>query len=470
MKIRLINTGLDENSPPLNLVYLATSLKLNGFEEVRIIDPTFNNEGLLKEVKGIDCVGISAITKYYKKACTMAKEIRESSDIPVIIGGVHISSAPESLSRDFELGVIGEGENLIVELCRILQQNGKFLPEKLKDKPGIVYWNEGELVRTSPQQLIENLDDIPIPDYRLVDERYFRKKWINWTERKGRLMHIITTRGCPYNCIFCATKRFWKATRFHSADRIFKEVNELATNWGIDHIVVDDDLFLTRKKRLEEFADLLEHNGLNGKIAFSCNARSNLLDENMCRILRRIGVKALNFGFESGSNRILSYLKGEDITVEHHKRAIKLCNEYRFKIYGSLIFGSPTESVEDMKKTLRFIDYAIKNNCHKVWAFVMTPLPGTPLWETARQRGKVSDNMDWDMLDLNSCDNPMFLEPDIASEEFKNIFLEATAKLDKAWLRDKWIKTIFLEYRKVMRRTLENPKRAIAIMRNIFSG
>lgn len=468
MKIGLVNTGLDENSPPINLVYLATSLKLNGFSEVEIIDHTFHKGNLLKEVKELDCVGISAITKYYKQACKMTKQIKESTGIPVIIGGVHISTAPDSLSTDFVLGVIGEGENKITDLCKILHEEGSFIPEKLRDIFGLVYWDNGKLVKTPPAQPIRNLDDISMPDFGLLDEHYFKKKWINWTETTGRLMHIITTRGCPYNCVFCATKRFWKVVRFHSAKRIFNEVNELVTKWDIDHIVVDDDLFLIHKKRLKGFADLMDQHGLSGKVMFSCNARTNLLDEDLCRILKKIGVRALNFGFESGSDRVLRYLKGDNITVEDHKKAIQLCNEYGFKVYGSIIFGSPYETIEDMNKTLQFIDFTIKNNCHKVWAFVMTPLPGTPLWEIAKQRGKVSDSMDWDMLDLNSDKNPMFLEPDIDPDEFKRIFKEATAKLDRAWMKDKWFKTIILEYRRVIRKTMENPRRTFSIFKNIF--
>lgn len=468
MRIGLINTGLDENAPPMNLVYLATSLKLNDFNDVKIIDHTFHTGSLYREVKGLDCVGISAITKYYKKACRVAKQIRESTGIPVIIGGVHISTAPDSLSSDFVLGVIGEGENIIIDLCKTLHQEGGFIPEELSKIPGLVYWDNGKLVKTPAAQLIKDLDNILMPDFGLLNRHYFKRKWINWTETMGRLMHITTSRGCPYNCVFCATKRFWKVTRFHSAERIFSEVNELVKKWGIDHIVVDDDLFLSNKKRLKEFANLMDQNGLSGRVAFSCNARTNLIDEDTCRILKRIGVRSLNFGFESGSDRVLRYLKGNNITVEDHKKAIHLCNEYRFKIYGSLIFGSPTETIEDMRKTLQFIDFTIKNRCHKVWAFVMTPLPGTPLWEVAKQCGEVNDNMDWDLLDLNRYDNPMLLESDIDPEEFKKIFKEAAAQLDRAWLKDKWLKTIVLEYRKVTRRILENPKRALSMFRSIF--
>lgn len=467
MKIGLINTGLDENAPPLNLVYLATSLKLNGFDEVKIIDETYGKRSILKEVRGLDCVGISAMTKFYSKAVKIAKEIKSKSNLPVILGGTHISGAPHSLSKYFDIGVIGEGEETLVSLCRILDLKSSFV-NNLSDIPGLIYWDNGIQNKTVSPKIIKNLDDLPMPNLELIDERYFKKKWISWTDTIGRIMHITTSRGCPYNCIFCSARRFWKVTRFHSAERIFTEVKALMGKWYIDHIVIDDDLFLTNRQRLKRLTELMEENGLAGRVAFSCNARTNLINEEMCFLLKRLGMKSMNFGFETGSNRVLRYLKGGNVTVEDHKRAIHLCKEYGIRVYGSLIFGSPTETLEEMKETLRFIDFAIENKCHKLWAFVMAPLPATPIWEIAKKRGKVNNSMDWDLLDLNNYENPMLLELSIDLEEFKGIFREATAKLDKAWMKRKWHKFLFFEHRRVRRKILENPGRAIAMFRNIF--
>lgn len=469
MKIGLLNTGLDETAPPLNLAYLAASLKSKGFNEVKIIDRTFYPwRNLLKEIKGCDLIAISAITKFYKRACRMAEIIKKSSSIPVIIGGVHISMSPLSLSPDFALGVAGEGEDKIVEICESFSREGNFLHEKLKEIPGLVYREGARLIETEAQPPIENVDNIPMPDFSLLDRHYFRKKWINWSERRGRSMHIITSRGCPYTCVFCAATRFWKKTRFYSPGRVFDEVNELVYKWGIDHIYIDDDLFLGDKKRLREITGLLHRGNLTGKIMFSCTGRTNLLDDETCRILKKMGVKSLNFGFESGSDRVLKYLKGDNIRVEDHKKAIRLCNRHGFKVYGSLMLGSPAETAEDMEKTLDFMDFAIKNKCHKIFTFVATPLPGTPFWEIAKTRHKVSDEMDWDKLDLNSYDNHMLLNPDVELSEFKKLFNKATRKANKAWMKDKWLKTLILERGKVIRRTLDNPARAFGMFKDVF--
>ena len=468
MKIGLINTALNEDAPPLNLVYLATVLKENSFSQVKIIDHTFQRRNLYQEVKGLDCVGISAMTRYYNQACRIAKQIKNSSGIPVIIGGSHITTAINSLAPEFVLGVLGEGENIIVELCKSLYKEGGFNPARLKEISGLVYWDNGKLTKTPVAPLIDNLDDIPLPDFGLLDERYFRRKWIVWNETMGKSMKIITSRGCPYNCVFCASKQIWKIVRLHSAERIFKEVKDLVSRWGIDHIYIDDDLFIINKARLEQFANLMEQNGLSNKVAFFCSVRSNLLEEETCRLLKRIGVRVLNFGFESGSDRVLRYLKGDNITVESHKKAIHLCNKYGLKVWGSFMLGSPTETVGDMKKTIQFIDFAIANGCQRLGAFVSTPLPGTQLWEIAKKYGRVSDNMNWDLIDYGNCYEPLVLEPDINPDEFRRIFMEAMAKLDRMLIKDEGWKAIIFRYKKVMRKIRDDPKRAFLLFKNII--
>ncbi len=244
MKIGLINTALDENAPPINLVYLATALKADGFEEVKIIDQTYNRRSILDQVQGLDYVGISAMTKHYNKAIGIAKKIKSQIGISCIVGGVHITAVPSSLSPYFSLGVIGEGERTICNVFKAIQEKGNIPPAKiLNEMPGILYWDKDNRIQTASSELIKDLDKIPMPDFGLLDERYFQKKWIGWNEKTGRVMHITTSRGCKYNCLFCSTRRFWKTTRFHSEERVFAEINELVNRWDVDHIMIDDDLF-----------------------------------------------------------------------------------------------------------------------------------------------------------------------------------------------------------------------------------
>jgi anaerobic magnesium-protoporphyrin IX monomethyl ester cyclase len=468
LKIGLVNTALNEDAPPLNLVYLATALRSNGFSEVKIIDHTFKHKNLNREIKEIGCVGISAMTRYYNQARSIARHIKERIDIPVILGGSHITTASNSLSPEFTLGVIGEGENVLVDVCRVLQQEGSLRSDNLEGIRGIAYWKNARLVRNPDAELISHIDDLPLPDYSLLDKNYFRKKWIIWNGRMGRSMKILTSRGCPYNCVFCASSKIWKIVRLHSAQRIFQEVSELVEAWGVDHIYIDDDLFIINRERLQKFAELIEESGLNNKVSFFCSARSDVLDETICQVLKRIGVKVLNFGFESGSDKVLGYLKAGSISVNSHKQAIFLCKKYGLKIWGSFILGSPTENIDDMKKTVEFIDFAIANGCQRLGVFVATPLPGTEFWELARKNGKVGDDMNWDLIDYANSHQPLLLGPNVGNLEFRKIFDAITAKLDRLLLKDQGWKTIILRCRKVGRRILENPRRALFLAKNIF--
>jgi radical SAM superfamily enzyme YgiQ (UPF0313 family) len=140
-------------------------------------------------------------------------------------------------------------------------------------------------------------------------------------------------------------------------------------------------------------------------------------------------VTTINFGFESGSEKILHYLKGGSVTVEDNRRAVLLGKKHGLSVVGSLIFGSPGETIDDMKETLKFIDFFDKNGGDNLWHFVMTPFPGTPIWELAKERGKVSSDMDWSLLRHHNIDKPMLLEPGIDIEDFKRIYNEAEEKI-----------------------------------------
>ena len=132
------------------------------------------------------------------------------------------------------------------------------------------------------------------------------------------------------------------------------------------------------------------------------------------------------------------------------------------------MLGSPAETIDDMKKTIEFIDFAMANGCQRLGAFVATPLPGTEFWETAKERGKVKDDMNWDLVDYaNSC-QPLLLNPDIDPVEFRKIFQAVTAKLDRMLLKNESWKALIFRYRKVMRRIMEDPRRASFLLKNIL--
>ena len=239
---------------------------------------------------------------------------------------------------------------------------------------------------------------------------------------------MLTGRGCPYRCRFCSTAIFWNKVRFHSAEHVCDEIKMLIERYHVDSILIWDDLFTTSKKRTREIAGILKKEGLTEKAIFSVQARANLIDDDTCAVLKDMNVNSVGFGFESGSNKVLNYLKNGSVTVEQNKNAILTCKKYGLKVTGSLMFGNPGETIEDMKKTLELIDFMGQNGADLIWTFVTKPLPGTEFWEIAKNRGKVSDDMDWNILEQTEDSNPLMLDDGISKDEFRNIIEDARSR------------------------------------------
>ena len=474
MKLALVNIFKDEKHPPMGLVSIATYLKeYLDFKDTTIVDATWENvsKGVFK--KKFDIIGISSMTAYYDRAVDLAKLIKQKrKNVVVIMGGIHISTLPICLTKNMDIGVVGEGEETALELIRLYKEGGKFDPKKLRKIKGLVFWDKGKLIITERRELIKDLDTIPVKDISFLDRRYFTKRWVSWNEKNGREALLMTERGCPYNCVFCSTKFFWKRVRCHSLDYVMKEIRDRVENYGIDHFQITDDTFVINKKRMEDLAERLEEEGLKGKISFSCQPRANLMDDDIMKVLKDLNVKSMNFGFESGSERILRWLKGDTVTVKDNKKACLLGKKYGIKVYGSFIFGSPGETIDDMKKTLELIKFLYKNGAYKLWHFVMTPFPGTVIWRIAKERGKVSDNMDWKLLRHENYKEPLLLDDNISLEEFQKVYFEARDICDKNWMGNKgWIeKTLLHDPKRVIRKGIEDPRRALNAIKVIVKN
>jgi anaerobic magnesium-protoporphyrin IX monomethyl ester cyclase len=212
---------------------------------------------------------------------------------------------------------------------------------------------------------------------------------------------MTTSRGCPYECAFCSPRGFWHTFRSFSPQRVVDEISLLVDQYKVDGIMIWDDLFAVNKKRLRQIVELLEQQGITGKIEFAVFARANLFDEEIVTLLQRMRVTSVIFGLESGSERILNYLKKGTVTVEQNYRALRLCKEHGMRTRATLIIGSPDETQEDLEQTAKLfkspdIDEPII--CH------LTPLPGTEVWAHARDLGLVRDDIDWDYASLTGWD------------------------------------------------------------------
>jgi anaerobic magnesium-protoporphyrin IX monomethyl ester cyclase len=361
-----------------------------------------------------DLLALSSVTQNYGMAIRHAR-LAKATGIPVIIGGMHISSLPESLSDAMDVACIGEGEQTFTDLLHLHLETGGLPRQRLGGIPGLAFREEGALRLTAERANIPSIDDLPHPDRSLI----------GYTERE----YVYTARGCAYRCVFCACTKHWKRVRYASAPYVIDEIRELVDH-GVRTIRFNDDNFVANKSRLSEISSLVTEAGIHRRARFSCWARSNDITPEVVRDLKDMNVVAVVLGLESGSDRVLRYLKGGGVTVEDNRRAVDLLKDARIQTSADFIIGSPEETEEEIEKTYQFIR---KSRIDFVAVNVFSPLPGTPVWELAEKRGLVSTDMDWERCDFkfNPNDRTAIMLSDTVTHEQLSRWHQRFARLTK---------------------------------------
>lgn len=393
MKLLLVN-AIDCNRytetvyPSLGLAYLSSSLKKQfpGIE-IKIIDRDIEN---VIRTYHPTAVGVSSVSQNFGRAIEIAK-LCKIINIPVFVGGVHITLLPESLPKEFDFGVYGEGEETIVEVVDFLSSGGNSGSSDMEKIKGLILHTVDGIKLTESRPLIEDLDSIPLPDRDLLNIPM------------GQTTYLFTSRGCPYKCTFCASTKFWDNMRWFSAEYVVNEIEEVIKNYNPWAISFYDDLFIGNLKRLEQIVEMICEKGIHKKVNFSFSCRANLAKDKLFEVLKPLRIQMVCMGLESGCQRTLSYLKGSGITVEQNMKAVELFSKANINVQGTFVIGSPEEEEEEILQTLKFIK---KSKLTNFEVYILSPFPGTPIWETAKQMGLVSNNMEWSKLAVDS-DTPI---------------------------------------------------------------
>ena len=399
---------LDETAPPISLGYLASFLekKYGGLD----IIITHSTKGQIPvDLSSEDIVGITAFSQNYNFALELAKNIKEhNQSVPVIMGGPHISPLPETMSEHMDVSVLFEGEETFSDLVEHLL-NGFIDKSKLRDIPGLAFYEGDKLVRTEARGFTKELDTLPPPARHLMD-----------IVPGGRL-DMITSRGCPYKCIFCSSPALWEGIRYHSLDYVAEEIDFVMEKYKPTRIGFLDDLFVIHKKRFKAILAYMQKQGYHHDVSISFLARTDLLDESVCQAIKDWDCE-VGLGFESGSDRVLSQLKGGKLSTSASINAINLLQKYDIKQVGTFILGFPGETMEDMEATYDFI---FDNNITTGAVSVCSPLPGTSLWDDAIEKGLVSLDMDWEKLRFNekySLEGKILLNDSVSVKELEFMF------------------------------------------------
>jgi radical SAM superfamily enzyme YgiQ (UPF0313 family) len=386
LKVALVNPRVESYSsvlPPLGLLYIAAVLEKEGYQ-VRVFDIYPYDDRTLPELVAYrpEVIGMTLLTDYWPRARQVADFIhKELPGVPFIVGGIHVTTAPEETltALGAEVAVLGEGERTMLEVCERLSRGASW-----QDVAGILYRDaSGTFTRTPPRPYIENLDDLPLPARHLLHfEEYLMPPGIIrgwWSER---CTTVITSRGCPYSCIWCASHCiFGRKVRRRSVANVLGEVEHLIGTYHIDTIWFVDDTFTLHKGWVLEFCRGLTARGI--RLAWGCQAHVRTADEAMFSAMKEAGCVQLDFGVESGSNRVLKALK-KNSDADTVREAFRIAKKAGIRTMATFMFGSPSEDREDVEATMCLAreirpDFAS--------SFYITPYPGTELMQMAQENG-----------------------------------------------------------------------------------
>lgn len=319
-----------------------------------------------------ECIGISATTEEIVPAAELAAMVRSRMpDVPIVLGGVHVSSIPEAtLERfpQFTLAVLGEGEGTLPELLAALAAG---LP--LDDVAGLAIRVDGAVRRTPPRPFIADLDRLPLPAFDLLPEMASHYVPAITNYRTLPAVGLVTSRGCPGQCTFCDRTVFGNRLRMLSAPRIVEQMRLLHEQYGMREICFYDDTLVAHRRRLEELCHLLIAQPLG--ISWSCNARVNLVTPELLTLMARAGCWQIAFGLESGNQGLLDRLcKGT--TLEQGERAVAWARDAGLAVKAFFIIGLPGETAETILQTE---NWALKLPLDDIILEFLTPFPGTEL-------------------------------------------------------------------------------------------
>lgn len=401
---------------PLGLMYLASSLQNNGYE-VQIYDALaevdFDDAGKRSSKRGMtdllwkpleskirqsrpDIIGITNRFSAEVESAVVAAAVAKNVDTTIltVIGGNHASVSPQTFfdeTTDVDIVCLGEGEVTMLDIVRYRQ--GK---KKLEDVEGIAFRKNGRMVINGPRAYIKNLDTLPFPSYDLVNlESYFS------AVRKGhsgraiypyrgsqRTISMITSRGCPYECVFCSIRlHMGRQWRCHSAQYVLDHLEHVVTKYGVRHVHFEDDNLTLDLPRFVSILDGIVEKRLGITWDTPNGVRADFLTKDILINCKRAGCTYLFIGVESGVQQVLDQVIRKRLSLEAVRRVARWCYEIGLNLGAFYVIGFPGESKSDMEQTLEF---ALKME-HQFGvvpvSLIATPLVGTELYQNCLDNG-----------------------------------------------------------------------------------
>ncbi len=392
----IIPPGIRSNTPPLGPLYLGGQLERDGIR-VSVVDAGMERldvDGALRRIDGIDpqIVGLSATTPEIQAAEDFAALIKAARpQTAVVLGGPHPTLDPEGVLAQPQVDYVlrGEAEFSFSEFCQAYlggRRDGF-------GTNGLSYKTDGEQVHLPDYELIANLDDGPMPARHLLPMSLYRNYGRVYKRKPVHVM--ITSRGCPFWCIFCAHEIFGKRYRFNSSDRMIEEVKVLMRDYGAREILFREDNMTANKQRVYEFCERIHQENLD--LTWMALSHANSVDADLAKAMHEAGCWHLGLGVESGSPDIQQVLR-KNLNLDRAREAFDIVQNAGIRTLAFFMIGNYCDSAETIRQT---IDYACALNTDFAIFTITTPFPGTELFEKAVAEGLIT-NFDPSQL----CNNP----------------------------------------------------------------
>jgi radical SAM superfamily enzyme YgiQ (UPF0313 family) len=379
------------------LGYIAAVLQTSGYE-VKLMDGYFMDwQQIEKTIRDFapDILGAGCMTigrSNARQLVQLAKKIKPS--LITIMGGPHPTHCYEQVLKDWPIDfiVMGEGEETIIDLVQTIEKKSR----DFKSVKGIAFTKNGEVIKTEPRPIIKELDKIRFPLYEQYNwDLYPKPPFTSFKDVrfKGkdlselRYSHMITSRGCPYDCQFCSATKFWgKRWRFRSADNILDEMELLYHKYKVRYFDFCDDAFSINKKRIIEICKGILDRKL--EIMFDCCTRADYVDREMSKWLYNAGCLYVAIGVESGSEVILNNIN-KKVSLDKIKEAFYILESEKLKTMPLIMVGNPGECKETINETIKFLK---EIKAHSASVVVAIILPGTDLFKHAESLGFISED------------------------------------------------------------------------------
>ena len=394
--------------PPLATLYAMAFLRKKGYEvclaDLQFGQPEQLRNFITKEKPDILVVYDDSFNYLVKMCLTNMREavfsmlsIAKEFNLPVVVSSSDATDhKQEYLNNGAAFLIIGEAEQTLYELLDSITNNTS--PESVK---GIAYYKSNLLFETSNRNVLKSLDELPMPAWDLIDLEPYRKLWL---KNAGYFsINMVTTRGCPYKCNWCAKPVYGNRYNSHSAERVVQELEYLITTKSIQHVWFADDIFGLKPGFLEAFASALKMKGI--KLPFKIQSRADLLcNETSVQWLAEAGCDEIWIGAESGSQRILDAMD-KGTTIKQIEEVSKLVQKYKMRIAFFMQFGYSGENIDDIYSSIHLLERLKPDD---IGVSVSYPLPGTVFYE--RVKNEMKEKQNWsDSDDLQLMFNSTYL-------------------------------------------------------------